>query len=43
MERRPEEIGDSEWLKLASVYEHPDMIDLFIGGLSEKHVPGNLL
>ncbi len=29
--------------KLASVYDSPDDIDLWIGGLSEKHIPNSLL
>ena len=43
MAQGPPEIGGPEWDELRKVYQHPDQIDLYIGGLAETHVPGRIL
>jgi len=43
MAQGPPEIGGPEWDELRKVYQHPDQIDLYIGGLAETHVPGGVV
>lgn len=40
---RPEEISEEPWIILKSVYQYPDDIDLYPGGLSENPLRGGLL
>ncbi|CAL8121178.1 unnamed protein product [Orchesella dallaii] len=41
-ENRPDDIGEGAWAKLRSVYETPEDIDLYTGGLSQIPVEGGL-
>ena len=43
MAQGPPEIGGPEWDELRKVYQHPDQIDLYTGGLAETRVPGKIL
>ncbi len=40
MQQRPAEISQENWDLLAYLYEKPDDIDLFTGGLAEDHASG---
>lgn len=42
MQNRPKEISPGNWLILAGLYEKPDDIDLFTGGLAEDPKPGEV-
>ena len=37
---RPKEIDKYKWAILQQIYDHPDDIDLFAGGIAEDNVPG---
>ena len=37
---RPAEIDPTTWQKLQGLYEHPNDIDLFVGGMAERTVDG---
>jgi len=41
-EEKPEEISQEKWDNLRAVYDEPNDVDLFTGGLSETQVAGGL-
>ena len=43
MQERPQEIADEVWKDISAVYEKPDDIDLYVGGLSESASQGGIL
>ena len=43
MEKGPPEIEAEKWKEIQKIYQTPNSIDLFVGGLAENHVHGKLL
>lgn len=43
MRENPKEINRGDWIVLASLYQEPNDIDLFTGGLAEMKVNGGIL
>jgi len=43
MEKSPPEIEAEKWKAIQKIYQTPNSIDLFVGGLAENHVHGELL
>ena len=42
MQSRPAEIPEEEWSAMGTVYEEVDQIDLYVGGLAETAVTGDI-
>ena len=42
MKSRPAEINEESWELLTTLYENPNEIDLYTGGLAETKLDGNL-
>lgn len=40
---RPTELSEDYWTKLQSVYNKPDDIDIYVGGIAEQNVRGGVL
>ena len=43
MQSRPAEIPEEEWTAMGTVYEEVDQIDLYVGGLAETAVTGDIV